>query len=105
MQVPHPHEDVQIEFERSLGDGSAADCADVAASADASWQVLPEGACAAHHVPQDWREVGPWGQRFALDSMPERAFAYETTAEELRISLVQTAHSSTGRDVIFEAQM
>ncbi|EIE24487.1 hypothetical protein COCSUDRAFT_40871 [Coccomyxa subellipsoidea C-169] len=35
----------------------AADGADVAAFAGASWRVLPEGACAAHLVPQDWREA------------------------------------------------
>lgn len=58
--MPHPHQAVQVAFETMMGSdgGSAAGSADATTVSGASWRVLAEGARAAHHVPQDWREVG-----------------------------------------------
>jgi hypothetical protein len=58
--MPHPHQAVQVAFETMMGSdgGSAAGSADATTVSGASWRVLAEGAHAAHHVRQDWREVG-----------------------------------------------
>lgn len=59
MQVPHPHQDVQVRF--SSAHDSRQTCASSRADGDSAerrgWRLLAQGMPPAHRAPQDWREV------------------------------------------------
>ncbi|BDA42877.1 Polynucleotide 5'-hydroxyl-kinase NOL9 [Coccomyxa sp. Obi] len=58
-QVPHPHQDVQITFHPPVEPGASTTASNTngGSSAGDRWWVLPDGARAAPHIPQDWREA------------------------------------------------
>ncbi|CAL8467483.1 g7021 [Coccomyxa elongata] len=58
-KVPHPHQDVQMSFHPPMESGESATASNSSGVSPVGprWRVLPDGACAAYHSPQDWREA------------------------------------------------